>query len=250
MTRHVAIRRRYLLGAGVGVALAVSATIAIGGRADVTPTATPTPVSSAATGTASSPTPSTDAGTRSSIGPGSVSICGLADGRPLTGKLPPPKAAWKYDGVVGYPASSTYGPGRTDAAGFRYCYQHSAAGALFAAAGSIAFNNRSKAAARAWSRYSLAEGPYRDQLLDSTYLPADPAVRPATIGYRLLSYDAEHAKVDLAVRLSTDEQTMLTSVVMDLVWQRGDWRFSTDVADSVQAARLADLTGYTGWSDV
>lgn len=177
------------------------------------------------------------------------SICGLADAAADPAEFEAPDADWKYDGAVAYPSRRDYGPGRTSPAGFRYCFQHSARGALFSAAGSMAFNNTGAEASGAWSRYMQAEGPYRDSQLDDEYVPADPSVRSRTIGYRLLSYDHDRAKVDLAVRVSSPQQSVTTSVLLDLVWQRGDWRFSSDVAESVQVARLVDLSGYTAWSD-
>lgn len=251
---------------GIIVVLAVVVTIVNQGGSGSTVTSSPTPHAAQDTSTTpTAPTPTTPAtsSTHPTVSASSSaardsspgadgtggSICGLSAGKPLVGKLEPPEAEWKYDGPTGYPTSPRYGPGRTADAGFRYCYQHSATGALFAAAGAIAFNNRSEAVSQAWSRYSLADGPYRDQLLHGSYQPDDPSVRTKIIGYRLLSYDAEEAKIDLAVRLSSTEQTLLTSVLMDLVWQHGDWRFSTQTPDSVQATRLVDLAGYTSWSD-
>lgn len=180
---------------------------------------------------------------------GGDSICGLPDGPAIASEFTAPPAIWRYDGVVAYPTSERYGPGASSPAGFRYCFQHSAQGALFSVAGSIAFNNRDRATSDAWSRYMLATGPYRERALHSRYVPADPTIRSRTVGYRMLSYDGEHAKIDLAVRIASTQQTVLSSIVVDMVWQRGDWRFSSDVPTPVQVTRLVDLTGYTGWSD-
>lgn len=178
-----------------------------------------------------------------------ASVCGLPDALVDSAEFSAPEADWKYDGAAAYPTGRAYGPGRTSPAGFRYCFQHSARGALFSAAGSMAFNNTGREASRSWSRYMQAVGPYRDRQLDGTYVPADPSVRTQTIGYRMLSYDGVHAKIDLAVRVSTPQRSVTTSVMFDLIWQRGDWRFSSDIPESVQAARLVDLSGYTSWGD-
>lgn len=226
------------------------------------PTGTRRPVASRSVTAAASTPSSADAGPSTDPSPAASneesatasrtttpSICGLSDDTAGSVDIDPPKASWKYDGPIGYPSAAAYGPGRAAQAGFRYCYQHSPRGALFAAAGAIAFNNRNAAAAAAWSDYMLADGPYRDRALHSPYVAADPGVRTRTIGYRILEYDAGRAKIDLAVRVATAEQTTTASLLFDLVWQRGDWRFSTDAPDSTQAARLADLSGYTSWSD-
>ncbi|WP_091524421.1 hypothetical protein [Microlunatus soli] len=211
-----------------------------------TATSTPDPTASAVADPSTDNGPATPARQRIDSG---ASVCGLPDAVRDPAEFAAPKADWKYDGVAAYPSGPDYGPGRTSPAGFRYCFQHSPRGALFSAAGSMAFNNTGREASRAWSRYMQAEGRYRDRQLDGEYVPADPSVRSETIGYRMLSYDGDHAKIDLAVRVSTPQRSMTTSVMFDLVWQRGDWRFSSDVPESVQATRLVDLSGYTSWGD-
>lgn len=149
---------------------------------------------------------------------------------------------------MAYPTSSVYGPGRTSEQGFRYCFQDSAGGALFAAANSLAFDNANPSEARAWSEYMLAEGPYRQQRLSDDYVQNDPNIRLQIIGYRILSYTDNRALIDIAARASTPEETMIISCVSDLVWQRGDWRFSTAVPDPVNVVRVGDITGYAAWS--
>lgn len=155
---------------------------------------------------------------------------------------------WRYSTAMAYPTSSEYGPGRTSEQGFRYCFQDSAGGALFAAANSLAFDNANASEARAWSEYMLAEGPYRQQRLSDDYVQNDPNIRLQIIGYRILSYTDTRALIDIAARASTPAETMIISCVSDLVWQRGDWRFSTAVPDPVNVVRVGDITGYAAWS--
>jgi hypothetical protein len=154
---------------------------------------------------------------------------------------------WRYSNVTAYPVSAVYGPGRTSEHGFRYCFQHSAGGALFAAANAIAFDNADVSQARAWSEYMVAQGPYRQQQLAGDYVPRDPDLRLQIIGYRILSYTADEALVDIAARASTAQDTMIISCVFDLVWQHGDWHFTTNHPDPVNVVRVGDTTGYSPW---
>ncbi|MBO0810707.1 MAG: hypothetical protein J2P23_01535 [Microlunatus sp.] len=155
---------------------------------------------------------------------------------------------WRYATAIAYPTSPVFGPGANSGHGFRSCYQHSAGGAVFAAANALAFENTGPAQARAWSDYMLARGPYHDQLLAADYVPNDPNIRLQIVGYRILSYSRTGALIDVAARASTAQETMIISCLSQLVWQRGDWRFSTDVPDPVNVVRIGDLTGYTAWS--
>lgn len=179
-----------------------------------------------------------------------ASICGL----PESGNAGTIEAAdlrsatWRYSTATAYPASSVYGPGATSPRGFRYCFQHSVGGALFAAANSLAFDNSNAAEARAWSEYMLADGPYRQSQLDGNYVASDPTTRLEIIGYRVMSYAPREAWIDIAVQMSTPDGTMIVSCVSDLVWQRGDWRFSTARPESTSVARISDTTDYTSWS--
>ncbi len=65
---------------------------------------------------------------------GDASVCGL-DEEVLSGTVTTaPAATWQYQDVYAYPTSPTFGPGATAPQGYRYCYQHSPDGAVFAAA--------------------------------------------------------------------------------------------------------------------
>jgi hypothetical protein len=154
---------------------------------------------------------------------------------------------WRYSDAMAYTASAVYGPAVESDHGFRICFQHSVGGALFSAANSLAFENTSPDLARDWSEYMLADGPYRHQLLTEEYVANDPDIRLQIIGYRILSYADNEALVDIAARASTAQETMIISCVSHLVWQRGDWRFSTDLPEPVNVVRIGDVGGYTAW---
>lgn len=177
-----------------------------------------------------------------------VSVCGLPDGAPATDAVDLSSTSWRYSTATAYPTSPVYGPGRTSAQGYRYCFQRSPGGALFAAANALAFDNSSVAEARAWWEYMLADGRYRQARLKDSYVANDPTQRLQIIGYRMMSYTGREAWVDIAVRASGSDGAAVVSVVTDLVWQRGDWRFSTEELESTNVTRVSDLTGYTTWS--
>ena len=64
----------------------------------------------------------------------SDSVCGLT-GVVMNGTVSQaPQAQWDYIGVFPYPTSDQYGPAATADEGYRYCFQHSPQGAVFAAA--------------------------------------------------------------------------------------------------------------------
>lgn len=201
------------------------------------------PVQQVSTTSAVRPTAPSDTGTS-----GGDSICGLADRAEAVDAIDLRPTTWRYSNATAYPTSPVYGPGRTSPQGYRYCFQRSPGGALFAAANSLAFDNSSIAEARAWWGYMLADGRYRQARLADSYVANDPSERLQIIGYRMMSYTSREAWVDIAVRTSTADGAAVLSVVTHLVWQRGDWRFSTDELESTNVTRISDLTGYTTWS--
>lgn len=204
-------------------------------RADPEPTSTSTP------STAPSPEPTGDAG--------GASVCGLG-GVELSGRLTSaPTAEWAYQGTVAYPTSGEFGPGATDDSGFRYCFQHSPEGALFAASNAVALGT-DPAVAPTWIEYFAAEGPYRDELLAETATSSSSAgTRLRVAGFRLLSYDGNTARVDLAGEGSTSTGSIYFSAVYELVWQDGDWKANTDTPTSFDFATIPNLTGYIAWGE-
>lgn len=165
-------------------------------------------------------------------------------------QVSPAGARWLYEGASAYPVSTLYGPGRTAREGYRYCYQHSAGGALYMAANTIALPLPSDRSNAAYAKYVIATGPYHDQQLNagSANVP-DPSLRMQITGFRILEYDKTTATVDLAVHATTIDESLQLSLVFDLVWQRGDWRYSTRVPQPVSVTRASGLVGYTTWGD-
>lgn len=179
----------------------------------------------------------------------SSSICGLP-GEVLEGKISKaPEANWDYQGTTAYPTSPKYGPAKTDPTGYRYCFQHSPQGALFAAA-NAAVQGSDPSIAEGWLSYVLADGPYRDQLLaDTGSGTTGEGTRLAIVGFRILAYNGETARVDLAISGTSQGQAITLSGVYELVWQDGDWKISTNVAQPLNMAMIPDTAGYISWRE-
>lgn len=201
----------------------------------------PTPTSDATTSAA--PTTNTTAAA------GGASVCGLG-GEVLSGTLTTaPDATWEYQGTVAYPTSTTYGPGEVTSDGVRHCFQHSPAGALFAAANAVV-QGSDPSSVGTWLDYFVADGPHRDAVLaaGSGSGTGGSGVRVEIAGFRVLSYDEASARVDVAVRGGTAGQTVNLSMVYALVWENGDWKLSVSDPDApIDVANLPDLAGYLTW---
>ena len=179
-----------------------------------------------------------------------VSICGLK-GVVLEGTLSiAPETQWEYQDTTAYPISAQYGPGKVSEEGYRYCFQHSPEGALLAAA-NAAVQATSFDGMESWLNYFLAEGPYRESVLNQDApTTSSEDTRIDIAGFRLLSYDGGTAKVDIGVRGSTEGQTVTLSMVYTLVWEDGDWKLEVnDPSSPLNVANIPDLSGYTTWGE-
>jgi len=198
--------------------------------------------------TASEPAPAPQPSEEPSPPSADESVCGLEEANSSNSTLAAaPATEWQFHGTTAYPTSPAYGPGASDG-GVRYCFQRSPEGALFMAANAVSQGSDS-AVSTAWADYAVAAGPYRDELIEQM-TPGEGAssgTRLSIAGFRLLHYDGQTARVDLAVRGSSDGEGALLSGVYDLVWQDGDWRISADVSQPLDMAAIPDTAGYVSW---
>lgn len=179
---------------------------------------------------------------------GGASVCGL-DGEELTGAVTTaPQADWQYQGTTAYPTSSAFGPADNGPSGVRTCFQHSPEGALFMAANAIV-QGSDPATATAWAEYALADGQYHATLATELGASSGAQGRMSIEGFRVLDYDGDTARVDLAVATASGSQSVKVSGVYELVWQAGDWKISTDVAEPLNIAAIPDTSGYTPWGE-
>ena len=235
------------IAAAVVVALIVVLGIVIGvvnaTRDDPEPGGSPSP--------APTPTTATSEPTQAA---GEESVCGLdgAETGPARLTSAPPVDEWAYQGTTAYPVSREFGPGATDdSAGFRYCFQHTPEGALFAAA-NAAVQGADPDTVGPWLEYFLAEGPHRDAVLAAGQGAAgdNSGVRVDLAGFRVLAYEGNTARVDIALRGAAQGQTVNLSMVYDLVWEDGDWKLTvTDPNAPIDVANLPDLSGYIAWGE-
>lgn len=203
---------------------------------------------------APTPTPtSTRGGVSSSASPtpsaaGDASVCGLR-GVELSGTVSAsPETTWKYQDVLAYPTSQSAGPGATAPSGYRYCFQHTPEGALFATA-NFAIMSFDQSLRSTWLPYVLAPGQNRDSLLSSGLNASNPSgIRASIAGFRVLSYDGEHAQVDVAFQATGSGQVVTGSFVAKLIWSGGDWKLDSSVESPAQIDQLPNLAGYTAWT--
>lgn len=204
-----------------------------------------TDISSPTQPTASKPVDTTR--TPGTVGAGG-SICGLKgtnDGGALT---TPPSVTWDYEGSIAYPKSPEFGAGATASEGYRFCFQHSAAGAVVTTANALALPAEA-AARRSWLEYFVSQGPNRGKILESLSDPTSAAtgVRLKVIGFRVLSYSASKATIDMAVQASGSGQTIMGSYVYELAWQSGDWKLDSDAPAPFNFSTVPDSSGYIPW---
>lgn len=102
----------------------------------------------------------------------------------------------------------------------------------------------------AWAKYVLSEGQYRDELMNKLGAAAGAeGTRLTVAGFRVLSYNEASARVDLGVRVSSQNQNLIISGVYELVWHEGDWKISADVQRPLDTASIPDLNAYVPWGE-
>lgn len=179
----------------------------------------------------------------------SKSSCGL-NLVELTGTLDTsPPITWDFAGTTAFPVSAEFGPASAIEAGIRTCFARTPEGAALAASAGAAYLT-SPSTRSAWMEYGLALGPVRDKMLAADPISENPTIRTQITGVRLLSYDGNHAQVDVGVTVMASGETFYLAAVMPLVWQDGDWRVDlpeTFVGDGM--ARLPNLNGYVYWKE-
>lgn len=238
-------RPRFIIAAvvvAVIVALAVVLAIVNGSGGEVAPSP---PTSAAPTSNATgAPSPAATQPQATA----KASVCGLA-GEKLEGRLTTAPAVdeWRYQATTAFPISRKHGPGATDPAGFRYCFQHSPEGALFAAASAIAGSDNPAE----WGEYFLSSAvENREALIGREPEEQDTTTRMSIVGFRLLEYSGTAATIDLAVRATANGKTAFLSAVYPLTWESGDWKFlPEDPAAPFSFVAIPDTAGYVPWGE-
>jgi hypothetical protein len=233
-------RRGFILAAAV-VAVIVLAAIIVAvsflTRGSTNPTTAPTTP-------APSASPTGDAADES--------VCGLPGFETENTLTSAPETDWELVGTVAAPTDPTEsGPGLIDDAGFRSCYAHTAKGALYAAINISAMSTDSRLAPELSERF-LVPGPGRDLAIERDKAnqggTGSENLRAQVAGFKIASYTAEEATVDLVFQVSTTGA--LVSIPTVLQWHDGDWKGVTDDQGNspLEPAQLDNLGGYIPWS--
>jgi hypothetical protein len=237
------LAKPWFIGSAVVVGLIVAAGIVVATTGGDQPTPQPSPTAPAASPSASEPA-DTDA-----------SVCGLA-GVEMSGRVTtaPEVTSWDYQDVFAYPVSATAGPGEIADAGYRYCYQRTPTGAVFAAANAAMTGfTTDHTLMDGWREYVFSDGAYRAELLATDNgVQANQeagAVRAEIAGFKLLAYDGDTARVDIAFTGSSGANTVTGSGVYELVWAEGDWKLNTDVREPARVSQIPSTAGYVTWRE-
>jgi hypothetical protein len=179
-----------------------------------------------------------------------TSVCGLAGVFDSGTVTEAPAAAWQYEDTTAYPTSPEFGPGKNGDEGFRYCFQHTPTGALFATANALAQGTSTDVAKiNAWASYFVSKGSGRQDQLDQLSQPRTDGsgVRMTIVGFKVLAYSADSARVDLGVQTSGNGQTLYASFVYELTWQEGDWKLNSDAPTPFNFATVPSTDSYVPW---
>ena len=94
----------------------------------------------------------------------------------------------------------------------------------------------------------MAEGANREALLsDITFEGDGSESRTSIVGFRVLDYQGESARIDIAARVSVPETTVVMSAVFELIWIDGDWKLNTNEENPLSITAIPDTAGYTPW---
>ncbi|MBT1003969.1 hypothetical protein KIH31_15375 [Paenarthrobacter sp. DKR-5] len=206
----------------------------------------------AAPGTAQSSTsaPMTSPGTAPAA---DESICGLPSS-PDTALGTAPKTKWELVGRMATPTDpATFGPGVTDASGFRSCFAHSPTGALYAAMNVAALGSSgSRELEKKLADKLLVPGTGRDAALREINAGSSSAGNGTTIqvqGFLIKSYTDSEADVDLAFKTDTGA---LGHTTLSMRWMNGDWKVkpADDGVTFSSVSQLSDLSGFILWAGI
>ncbi|PCC27064.1 hypothetical protein CIK76_18905 [Glutamicibacter sp. BW80] len=237
-TRPWFIASAVVVGLLVALVIVVSVLTAVKPKPAAEEPASPSPIESVAP----SAEPSADSG--------DVSTCGLEEKSGSASLTKAPKVDWKLQGILEYPSSSSLGPAHTSKNGVRSCFQHSPEGAVVAAANaSVQGSTLDPLVLKEWFEYFLASGPNRASLLaEAPNATSNQGIRAEIVGFQLLNYDGNTARVDIALSGSGQGENVNVSMIYDLIWEDGDWKLSvSDPENPINVAVITDTSNYVVW---
>ncbi|MFS0735352.1 hypothetical protein ABC304_04115 [Microbacterium sp. 1P10UB] len=175
-----------------------------------------------------------------------ASVCGLP-GYDESGDLTAaPTTDWTIVGTMAAPSSEEAGPGVVAESGLRSCYAHTVEGALFAMANLWAMGTDGRLSAVLLEEQT-APGAGRDAALAAGAAQSNTGGSVQIVGFRVSSYTATEATIDIAFRTNTNQ---LLSFPAPVKWVDGDWKLVlTDAGQPpFRPSTLTSLGGYTPWA--
>lgn len=210
------------------------------------------PISDVSTSTESTQPPG-QSSENSNASASDKSVCGLKGEVLSKERLPiaPESDGWDYQGKVAYPVSKEFGPGAYDETGnYRYCFQHSPTGAVYAAVNAVAQGTEPERAGP-WLKYFVAKGPHRDDFLalgPGEGSSDSQGVRLRVVGYILQNYTGQKATVDVGIQAIYEGKESNLSMIYNLVWEDGDWKMVvSDPKTPIDVAAVPDFAPYVRW---
>ncbi|MEE1652167.1 hypothetical protein V1260_15400 [Brachybacterium sp. J144] len=233
------MRSTHLKGALTGVAaiLLVVATTACTGGGEEAPTPTLEPAPTGEVSDGGGEAPSSDPSSGEEIVAGE---CKVQEGNEELPTEAPAVDAWEDVAGSGIPTSEEYGP-YTREGELWTCYEHSPAGAAFAAPYVVLASSADGDFARAWlteEAWDLAEG--------ETESEGESTATIRVVGFRYDSYTETRAVQDVALEVSVDGQTQHVSMRVVLEWVDDRWRVSAETYTADPVA-LESLDGFIVW---
>lgn len=183
----------------------------------------------------------------------SESVCGASEVETSDTLTAAPTNQWDLVGTVAVTAeNSGGGPFVVREGGERYCYAHTASGALAAAVGYVALASTGDAELlTGLIPKVVAPGEGRDAALAAPDALANRSLgSPRVVGFAVDEYSTDAATIDV-VWSDAAQGDALVSSPTSLQWVEGDWKVVLDTqGQSVLPAALIDsLDGYIPWSD-
>lgn len=195
--------------------------------------------------------PGSPSGTEVEDPPGPAGEC---PERGSSDKIPPPMAGtitWDLYNGAAVPRSSTAGPLRVEDNGLARCYEQSPSGAVLMAMNFKArwvLSPEPAAIANAQMVESNVKADGVKKLAEMGGPIADPASFCQFAAYKVVSFSAEAASVDLVNQCGAND---LRSGVLELRWVDDDWQVILEPNDGGKPLdRLATLNGYTPFRGV
>jgi hypothetical protein len=187
----------------------------------------------------------------SALPDGAASVCGLPGYEETSSLDTAPTTTWKLVGTVAVPDDPQgAGPGRTDSAGLRTCYSHTAKGALYAVVNYMGESTDGRL--RTQLAELVARGPGKEAVAKTLASPSSSSSgRIQVSGFKITAYSASEATVDVAAAV-TSKGGALVSFPIVMRWEDGDWKIelSDDGTFPLDPSQIQSLGGYIPWAGV